>query len=60
MKRLEPDLRRCYFDNKWVKTEWSAEVAAADLVDAFTHYPVAEAELTQCVSPAGDGKHVYV
>eukprot|EP00439_Symbiodinium_sp_Y106_P054836 s4095_g7.t1 len=60
MKRLEPDLRRWYFDNKWVKTRWSAEFAAADLVDAFTHYPVAEAELTQCVSPAGDGKHVYV
>ncbi|CAE7468205.1 unnamed protein product [Symbiodinium sp. CCMP2592] len=60
MKRLEPDLRRWYFDNKMERTEWSAEFAAADLVDAFTHYPVAEAELTQCISPAGDGKHVYV
>ena len=30
------------------------------LVDAFTHFPVAEQELAQCISPEGDGHHAYV
>ena len=60
MKRAEPDLRAWYFANKLDRSEWGAEFIAADLVDAFTHLPMAEEELAQCVSPAGDGKHVYV
>ena len=60
IKQAEPELRNLYFAKKIDRAEWGAEFIAADLVDAFTHLPVAEEELMQRVSRAGDGKHVYV
>ena len=59
MKALEPQLlRRCRAEGRELD-DWAAEFAAGDFTDAFTHFPVAEGELGNCVSPAEPG-YVYV
>ena len=60
LKSLEPQLLEWYRACKRPTTEWGTELVAADLTDAFTHYPVHPTEHEQCVSPAGDGVHYYV
>jgi hypothetical protein len=60
MKSSEPQLKAWYRAQDQDQSEWAAELVAADFTDAFTHFPVAPQELQQCISPAGDGKHVFV
>ena len=60
MKEGEPDLLAYYRNESMSTADWGAEFVAADLTDAFCHYPVSERELQQCLSPAGDHQHVYV
>ena len=60
MKEDEPQLRAWYRANQGELSEWLAELVAADLTDAFTHFPVSEKELQHCISSAGDALHLYM
>ncbi|CAE7831161.1 unnamed protein product [Symbiodinium sp. CCMP2592] len=56
LKALEPQLLEWYRAKGEPTTEWGSELVAADLTDAFTHFPVHPSEHEQCLSPTGDGK----
>ena len=60
LKSSEPQLLEWYRARGIPTSEWGSELVAADLTDAFTHFPVHPSEHEQCISPAGDGKHFYV
>ena len=60
LKHHEPQLLEWYRAEKRPTTEWGSELVAADLTDAFTHFPTAPAEHEQCLSPAGDGRNYVV
>ena len=60
LKALEPQLLEWYRAGERPTAEWGSELVAADLTDAFTHFPVHPSEHEQCLSPAGDGENFYV
>ncbi|CAE7542163.1 unnamed protein product, partial [Symbiodinium necroappetens] len=60
LKAQEPQLLEWYRAKRLPTRERGSELVAADLTDAFTHFPVHPAEHEQCLSPAGDGKNCYV
>ena len=53
LKAQEPQLLEWYRAKRLPTREWGSELVAADLTDAFTHFPVHPAEHEQCLSPAG-------
>ncbi|CAE7832753.1 RE2 [Symbiodinium sp. CCMP2592] len=60
LKAHEPQLLEWYRAERIPTKEWGSELVAADLTDAFTHFPVHPSEHEQCLSPAGDGENFYV
>ena len=60
LKATEPQLLEWYRARGIPTSEWGTELVAADLTDAFTHFPVHPEEHEQCISPAGDGAHYFV
>ena len=60
LKAHEPQLLEWYRAESQPTAEWGSELVAADLTDAFTHFPVHPSEHEQCLSPVGDNKNYYV
>ena len=60
LKAHESQLLEWFRAEKIPTAEWESELVAADLTDAFTHFPVHPREHEQCLSPAGDNESYYV